>query len=310
MTTVQAMDVLDSMAEAGCLFLLITGGEPLLRPDFAAIYQHARQRGMIITLFTNGTLLTPQIADLLADMPPFSMEITLYGASAETYERVTGVAGSYARCRRGIDLALERGLKLGLKAVLMTLNQHELPQMRALAEQFGCKFRYDGTLWPRLDGGRQPFCYRLSVGELLALDRADPQRCQEWVRVAGKFSGQAARSEYVYGCGAGLESFHIDSAGRMCVCTMARRPSWDVLEGSFQEAWERLGDLRRVKRRLDTPCRTCTLGALCMQCPGWSQAMYGDDETPVDYVCELGRQRAVLVQLAAVGDNPGESESK
>jgi sulfatase maturation enzyme AslB (radical SAM superfamily) len=79
----------------------------------------------------------------------------------------------------------------------------------------------------------------------------------------------------------------------LSVCMMARRPAYDLLEGTFQEGWEEfLGPVLRKKRALDTPCRTCTVGALCTQCPGWSQLAHGDDETPVEYVCEMGRLRA------------------
>ncbi len=103
---------------------------------------------MILTIFTNGTLITPQIADYLAEWRPFKMEITLYGATQETYERVTGIPGSYERCRRGIDLLLERKIPLSLKTPVMTLNQHELEQMKALSVQPGGRFPFRPDLEP------------------------------------------------------------------------------------------------------------------------------------------------------------------
>lgn len=292
MTTAQVTGLLDQMADAGCLFLLLTGGEAMVRPDFPVLYRHARERGMLVVLFTNGTLLTPKLADLLADLRPRSVEITLYGATAATYEQVTRVPGSYARCRRGIDLLLQRGLPLSLKAILLTTNRHELPEMRALAGQLGVSFRYDGMLWPRLDGSRRAFDYQLSVPEMIQLDYADAEREREWDRMASVFGGRPVRAENVYCCGAGLHSFHVDYAGLLTACTMARRPAYDLGQMSFREGWERLGAIRQMKRQLDTACRTCTVGGLCTQCPGWSQAVHGDDETPVDYVCQLGRLRA------------------
>jgi radical SAM protein with 4Fe4S-binding SPASM domain len=296
LTTNQVKGILDQMTDAGCLFLLFTGGEVLLRPDFSEIYQYAKQKGMLISLFTNGTLLTRRIADLLADMRPRSIEITLYGATQETYEKVTRVPGSYARCRGGIELLLERGLPLLLKAVLMTINRHELSAMRSLAEQLGVQFRYDGMLWPRVDGDKAPFEYQLSLDEMIELDRQDPERQQEWKRVAELFGGQMVRAEYVYSCRAGVQSFNIDSAGYISICTMSRKPSYNLRYTSFQEAWELLGSLRQEKRRLNTDCRTCTIGGLCLQCPGWSQAIHGDNETPVDFVCKLAHLRSAEFQ--------------
>jgi radical SAM protein with 4Fe4S-binding SPASM domain len=296
LTTIQAKGILDQIADAGCLTLLLTGGEPLIRTDFPEIYQHAKQRGMLITFFTNGTLITPRIADLLADMRPFTIEISLYGATQETYESVTQVTGSYARCRKGIDLLLDRGLPLRLKSVVLTTNRHELNEMSDLADQLGVKFRYDGMLWPRLNGEQQPFNYQISAQEMIALDQIIPEKQEAWQQLARSGSGQPVRAEYVYNCGAGLWGFHIDCAGKLSICTMSRSPTFDLLQMSFQEAWEALGSLRNEKRQLETVCQTCKVGVLCFQCPGWSQAVHGDNETPVDFVCELGHLRAAQIQ--------------
>jgi radical SAM protein with 4Fe4S-binding SPASM domain len=296
LTTDQALQLLDKVAAAGCLFLTLTGGEILLRDDFNEIYTYAIRKGFLISLFTNGTMLTPDIADLLADLRPQLIDITLYGATPETYEKMTHVPGAYARCRRGIDLLLERGLPVFLKTTLTTINQHELPAFQALADQLGVNFRYDNLLWPRLDGRTQSLQYQLSTEEIIALDAQDPERMQELAKVAESFSGKRVRAEYLYSCGAGLQSFHIDSAGQMSICIMSRHPAYDLKTLSFKEAWERIGELRQVKRQMDTPCLTCTLGGLCAQCPGWSQAIHGDDETPVDFVCKLAHQRVAQVQ--------------
>jgi len=136
--------ILDEITEAGCLWLLFTGGEILLRKDFLDIYAYAKRKGFLITLFTNGILLTEEIADFLADAPPFTTEITLYGHTAETYERITQVPGSFERCMRGIRLLKERGLPLKLKTMALTLNLHEIGDMKKFAEEdLGISFKID-----------------------------------------------------------------------------------------------------------------------------------------------------------------------
>ena len=80
--------ILDQIAEAGCFWLLLTGGEIFARPYFLDIYRHAKRRGFILTLFTNGILINERIADVLAEWRPFSIEITLYGRTRETYEQI------------------------------------------------------------------------------------------------------------------------------------------------------------------------------------------------------------------------------
>jgi len=285
-------EVLDQMADAGCLFLLITGGEPLLREDFEEIFIHARKRGMLVNLFSNATMLTPKLVELFSAWSLHSLEVSLYGATEETYEQVTGQPGSFKRCVHGIKLALAKGIKISLKTVLLTINQHELEEMKSFTEGIGLKFRYDSTLWPRLDGTMENIQYQIPNEEMLAYDLEDPERLKGWLKTAESFKGQYIRAERVFTCGAAFHSYHIDSRGRMSPCMLVRKPSYNVLSMGFVSAWEKIGEIRHLKRKLNTECETCPVGALCTQCPGWSLAYYGDYETPVPSVCELGKLRA------------------
>src|SRR6188472_3885750 len=144
--------LLDQISDAGCLWLLYTGGEIFARRDFIDIYSYARRRGLLITLFTNGTIITPAIADRLVEERPFAIEITLYGRTRETYERLTGIPGSFDRCMRGIRLLKERGLPLKLKTVAVTINRHEIHDMERFAEEeLGVPLKFDGMINARID---------------------------------------------------------------------------------------------------------------------------------------------------------------
>src|SRR5947199_5871974 len=127
--------ILDELADMGVIWLLFTGGEIFARKDFLEIYTFAKQKGFLITLFTNGILINEKIADYLREYPPFAIEITLYGRTKETYEALTQLPGSYDRCMRGIRLLMERGLPLKLKTVGTRINAHEVVAMRAFAEK-------------------------------------------------------------------------------------------------------------------------------------------------------------------------------
>jgi len=204
--------ILDEIAEAGCLWLLYTGGEPFAREDFLDIYTYAKQKGLLITLFTNGTLITEKTADYLVEWRPFSIEITLYGRTEQTYERVTGIPGSYERCLRGIRLLMERGLPLKLKTVVVTLNKHELGELKRFVEGLGLAFKFDAMINPRIDRSRSPLALRLTPEEIVELDLQDPKRVAEWRRFSEKYLGRAALIEQggdVYECGGGLDSFAI-----------------------------------------------------------------------------------------------------
>ncbi len=125
-------NIIDQIVDEGCLWLLITGGEPFVRADFLDFYVYARKKGLFITLFTNGTLINNSIADKLAEFGPSLLEITLYGRTEKTFESVTRVPGSYRRCMQGIELLMARGINLGLKTMIITLNKHELWEMKKI----------------------------------------------------------------------------------------------------------------------------------------------------------------------------------
>ncbi|MBU4491985.1 MAG: radical SAM protein [Euryarchaeota archaeon] len=292
LSTEEAFNIFGQIAEAGCLWLLITGGEPLLRKDFLEIYTYAKKKGFIITLFTNGTLITPEIADYLVQWPPHTVEITLYGATSETYERVTGIPGSFKHCKRGIDLLLERQLPLGLKTMVMTLNKDELWQIKEHTERLGLKFRFDPILNPRVDGSKAPCYFRLSPEEVIKLDLADEKRVKGWREFCEKFIGPS-ESDSLFTCGAGVSTFHIDPYGKMSVCELIRFQNYDLRCGSFEEGWyQSIPEFLTLKPEGDYPCGQCDLISLCGQCPGWAWLENGNPESPVEYLCQIAHLRA------------------
>lgn len=294
--------IFDEIAGAGCLWLLLTGGEPLARGDFLDIYTDAKQRGFLLTLFTNGTLITPRIADHLAEWRPFSIEITLYGRTAETYERITRVAGSYERCLRGIRLLMERGLPLHLKTVVSSLNKHELWEMKRFAEEdLGVRFRFDAMINCRLDCSRAPADYRLAPHEIVDLDLRDAKRVAEWKTFAQRFGGPvlpAGQRDQLYHCGAGVSTFSVDPSGRLFLCGLTHGECYDLRTGTFREGWDRfLLGVRQQKVTRETKCVACEIKAMCGMCPANGALENGDPEEPVDFLCRVAHLRAYALGL-------------
>jgi radical SAM protein with 4Fe4S-binding SPASM domain len=298
--------ILDEVADAGCLWLLITGGEPLLRNDFLDIYTYAKKKGLIITLFTNGTLITPYIADFLKDYPPFALEISLYGVTKEIYEKVTGVSGSFKRCIEGIHLLLKRDLPVKLKTMVMTLNRHEVWEIKKYAESLGVEFRFDPLLNPRLDGSQGPCKLRISPQEVLELDLADEKRAKGWEEFCEKFP-HPMTSDLLYTCSAGRTSFHIDPYGNLNICIISRSSSYNLCQGSFKKGWYNF--IPKILSRRQTnryECSRCDLRDLCNQCPGWSQLEMANPEMPVEYLCQVAHLRAQAFGFGRYKENKRE----
>src|ERR1700674_456714 len=207
MTTEEHFRVLDELVEMGCFWLLYTGGEIFARKDFLEIYTHAKRKGFLITLFTNGTLITERTADYLRDWPPFAIEITLYGRTKETYETLTGTSGSYERCLHGIDFLRERGLPLKLKTVPTTVNKHEVVAMKEFSEQeLHLDFKFDALVNPRIDCSQSPLAVRLSPEEVVTLDLHFPKVATEYRQMAEREMQHLPSPEdnqTVYSCGGG-----------------------------------------------------------------------------------------------------------
>lgn len=301
--------ILDQITEAGCLWLLYTGGEIFIRKDFLDIYTYSKEKGLLVTLFTNGTLITPRIADYLAEWRPFAIEITFYGRNKETHERITGIPGSYNRCMRAIRLLRERGLTLMLKTMVMTANRHEIWDMkRFVEEELGLEFRFDAMLNPRIDCSLAPLSVRLSPQEVVALDLQDPARKREWTRYCEHMRGPLPdlnENNGLYQCGGGVSAFAIDPLGILSTCVLWPGDTYDLRKGSFREGWEEfLLEVSQKKITRQTKCVVCELKPMCSMCPANAELESGDAETPVDFLCQVAHLRAYAlgVSIASHGE--------
>ncbi|HYV18138.1 MAG TPA: radical SAM protein [Verrucomicrobiae bacterium] len=297
MTTAEIRRILDETADAGCLWMLLTGGEVLSRADFPEIYRHAKGRGMLLTIFTNGTLLNDRIADLFAEYPPLGVEITLYGMSDETYERTTGMPGRFRRVREAVERLAARRVKLTLKTVAMQGLVEELPAMRAWADSLGLPFRYDGTIHGRLDGSMQPVAARATPSEIVGLDAADPERRAHWQRFYDQFVRTTPKTDRLLSCGAGLQSFHVDPRGWLWSCEALPLDGYDLRHGSFLEGWNGIvGKVRERRAAPDNVCVRCELKSLCDRCPATAILETGSPDGWIPHFCELTHRRAALLE--------------
>ena len=292
--------VLDELVEMGCFWVLYTGGEVFARKDFLEIYTYAKQKGFLITLFTNGILINEQIADYLAEWPPFAIEVTLYGRTRETYEALTMIPGSYDRCLRGIKLLKQRKLPLKLKTVATSINKHEVMAMRRFAEEeLGVEFKMDGQINPRIDCSTSPLAVRLTPEEVVALDMASPKTANEYQNLATRSVTETTTSvDTLYVCGGGLNSFAINALGEVGICVLSQQETFSIRDAGLRTVWENsLLRLRQRKRTQVTKCAECQIKLLCGMCPANGEMENGDRESPVEFLCHVAHLRAEVVGL-------------
>jgi MoaA/NifB/PqqE/SkfB family radical SAM enzyme len=223
--------ILDQLAEAGTMFLTLSGGEVFLRRDALDIVAHARSRGLSVTVFTTGTLLTPEAATRLADLHPLSVEVSIYSPQAEVHDRVTRVPGSHARSLRALRLLKERNVIILIKSPLMNLNSGEYNGIVKLAEELGAGYGFDPMLVPRRDGNMAPVNLSLDQQQLYTIF-SDP--------VLAKELSQPVKCLPLPGeeiCATGRRHCLISPYGDLFPCMVYPVPAGNLREKSFHEIW-------------------------------------------------------------------------
>lgn len=305
MSTDEVKAILDKLAQQGVLFLLLTGGEIFARCDFREIYLHAKRLGFLLTLFTNATLVDDDLADFLAEWPPRRVEVTIYGHTEQTYERVTGVRGSFRRFREGVARLQKRGINLSLKTVVMRSNAHEFDDVRAWVEAQGLPFRFDAIINPRIDGGRDPLAERLAPEEVARLGGTGDRERQYYARLK-EMAIASPRDGRAFRCGAGVRTFHVDPRGQMHPCMMWRATPYDLRKDAIEGWAHHLASLRELQIPADSGCRACHHHVACNNCAATSLLETGEAGRPVSYYCRINNARERLLRFDV---NPGSTSA-
>ena len=306
-------EIVDEAVEMGCLWWLITGGEPLVREDFADIYLYLKKKGLLVSVFTNGTLIMPELVRLFKKYPPRGLEITVYGVTQKTYEKVTRTLGSFEAFKRGINLLQEGNIPFTLKAMALRSNVGELEAIKDFCKPITKNhFRFDPFLHLRLrrDDKRnhQIKNERLSPEEIVTIELSDKERKNGFLKICEekKVEQQTVHfnnDNHLFYCGAGKTSFTIDPYGFFKFCSSLSHPDcvYDLRKGSLREAWEKFVPKVRAMRTEDEECRnrclSCPLINLCMWCPATAYLECGKPDRHIEDFCQIAHARAEALGL-------------
>ena len=313
LTTEEIKGILDRIQKEGCLEITFTGGEPLIREDFLEIYSYAKEKGFIISIFTNGLLFTKKIIEYLVKSPPFSIEITLNGITEPVYEGITQVKGSFKGITSVLKELTDKELPLILKSNCLKQNKNEISKIKTFADELlgksnkGWRFKYDPMLYPRLNGDKIPTNFRLSPEELLEVKRSDPEIWEEYERgLCSTFPDLGRDKDFLYRCNAWVIQFFINPYGRLKFCQFSEKFSVDLRKQSFSEGFYNVFP-RLLKERFKTSskCRDCTLRPICYHCPARAYLETGDEEAPVEYYCKLAK--ALEKKMKTLRSAPGKT---
>jgi radical SAM protein with 4Fe4S-binding SPASM domain len=303
--TPRVLALLEELAEAGTLFLALSGGEPLLRPDWAVVARRARELGFFVIVLSNGFLVGEEAADVLADLPA-KVEVSVYSVDEALMDRITGCPGSGRRAQGAVSLLRERGVEVVVKTPLMTWNRDAIPAVAAWAAAAGAAFRAFPVIVSRRDGDPGPLALRVQGEELREFLAGPHFDCGE----AGALR-EADPSATL--CAAGLRYCAITPCGDVVACNILPGSAGNVRERSFREVWEGSPWLTRIRalRRGDlAACRGCAHQPTCSRCPAQALVETGDLLAPLPAACErAGMVGGILAARAREERAPGERQS-
>ncbi|HVP42559.1 MAG TPA: radical SAM protein [Terriglobales bacterium] len=306
-TTTEVKDILEQLAAAGTFFLILSGGEPVMRKDFFEIVEYARQLMFSVKVKTNGILIREREAARLRELAVEVVQISVYSHRAAVHDAITKVPGSLERTLNAVRFLRGQGLKVIIAGVMMRQNLGDHKEVQKLARELGVSFQLDPTITPKLDGDT-------SVLDLRIPDSALPQLFRDGSLVgdADEFCAPAevdASALEALPCSAGHTAVYISPYADVFPCVQFPLPTGNLRQQKFLEVWRdspQMNEVRGIRLSDLHACSSCGNVASCSRCPGLAY-MEGDMRGPSSADCDKSfartgilspRKRAALVQIA------------
>lgn len=285
--------IADEGVQAGMLFLLLTGGEPLIYPEFKRLYVELQKKGLILSVNTNGTLIDEEWADFFARCGCRRLNITLYGKDDATYERLCGNPRGFTQVMNACRLLKERNLPFRLTCSVTPDNAGDLEELFAIAKSFDVPLSAAAYMFP---GARRGVCaddqYRLSpeasAEAILKLYRLEHPEADFTAAAKQTLSYLTtptySRNSSGFPCHAGHSGFWLTWKGEMMACGMFDALKISLLEHSFADCWQYIV-ARTQAMTVCRECRSCSKQGICRTCPAHCYTETGDVNGIPTYIC-------------------------
>lgn len=307
----QWLDYARHARDEGMLFPLLTGGEPFVRQDFQEILAKMQEMGLQVSVNSNGTLIDEPMARWLGRHKPTRINITLYGASEDSYQNLCGDGDAFRRVHRAVQWLKQYGVPVKFNASITPENVNDLEGIIAYAKSVDSPIQVATYMFPpvRRDAGMVGQNHRLSPEEAaLARVKADwlqneplwflgqAERYRRFVPVTEEMlAKQAAAPAEEMHCRAGRCSFWVDWQGNIANCGMYPSVRFPLAGQSFAEAWKRVVE-ETNQVRYSPVCTNCPNYRLCHACIAMVYNECGDHSGRPDYLCRMNAAAARYYQ--------------
>lgn len=282
------INLTEEAKNAGMLMLLLTGGEPLLRKDFEEIYLNAKKCGLLVSVNTNGLLIDDEKVSFFANNPPQKLNITLYGASKETYRNLCGNGEAYQKVTDAIIKLKQAGVNVKLNFTATQYNAHDVKKVFEFAKKLEIPVQTVSYMFPPVRIGGEADrttpeeaakihfdCHILNMGE---------EKMKQHLEAKAKIKPEVDFTEggEQIPCRAGRSTFWVTWDGKMSPCGMMTSPMFEI--ENFNDAWEKTKN-SRAGIILPIKCKTCELRKYCDMCAAVTLAETGNFNSVPEYAC-------------------------
>jgi len=244
--------LLRSIAASGAITIGFTGGEPLMRDDIFSILKTAGDAGFRPLLYTNASLVTPSKARKLKTIGVAKVVVSMHGATARSFERITGIEGSFTKTKAGIAALRAAGVPIGIKSCAPSLNPGDVKQLAAMAEEWGAHLRLSPVLLGKDSNGKD--CAGFAEKPL---------------------PGKKGTPSLFPPCGSASSQCTVTPSLRLKPCPALPFPCI-AYNGNFRQSLSRLSDeWEKLKGKLRNKCSRCEAAPDCGRCPAEAMPQRG-----------------------------------
>lgn len=290
------LEIAKQAKDEGMLYLLLTGGEPFLWDGFWTLYEELAQMGFAISINTNGYLVDENVVERLNKLPPFKINITLYGGCDETYRKMCGIDNGFTKVSRTVTLLKEAGIFVKLNCSLTLENAQDLEKIVAYAKKEDVPLQLATYMFPPV---------RKDPNQIGCNDRFTPEEAAKaHLQYFRSYFGEEKYQAYAQSiltnktpqdlpedfsckmnCRAGKASFWITWDGWMTPCGMMPEPKVDVRDVCFADAWKEIVS-QTDAIEIPTTCAACEKKETCRLCAAMVYAETGTFDKVPKYLCE------------------------
>lgn len=283
------MNIIDKLHSTGCLFLNFTGGEIFTYKYFKEVYIYAKNKGFIIDLLTNVSILDHELIELFKKLPPNNIAITIYGTNEEEYFKFTGSRGNFDKVIKALELLQLNNIHFVLRTVATKTLKNSLlnGNFQKLAERFNTTFKYDPIVFPKTTGENDPLKECMNVHEIIDIEINTPERKEAWERKIKN------NSKFNWSCKGGISSMAIDFRGNAFICGLYRRKPISILNYDINIVLEHLRKIHKEHVRIveSNYCSICDKRSICKWCPAYSFIYTNNDNKRIGFFCDLAKGR-------------------